>query len=244
MKSFCIIIFTIIFCHHANAQLNNEVKYIWQNEFSKINASVQIYKNSSKPTKGSIYFITNVDTIFNSHSDSIFKQFISSSSLQYDVIKISFYDLYDSSKLTLFANELINNILPDINKRYKNVIKKNAILSGVNGYALVALQAAIQYSNTIEKTAVFFNEYLPNKEVCKQLAAASKLMKGKLFMYVNVKEDENLVADELAESLALYSTIILYKYDDENGLASKYIFTEAYNWLMADGNNYILKSED
>ena len=156
MKSFCIIIFTI-FCHHANAQLNNEVKYIWQNEFSKINASVQIYKNSSKPTKGSIYFITNVDTIFNSHSDSIFKQFISSSSLQYDVIKISFYDLYDSSKLTLFANELINNILPDINKRYKNVIKKNAILSGVNGYALVALQAAIQYSNTIEKTAVFFS---------------------------------------------------------------------------------------
>lgn len=244
MKRLCFIICTIIICYQAKAQLPNDVKYIWQNDSSKINASVQIYKNIKKESKGVIYFITHVDTIYNSNPDSLFKQFISSSTIQYDVIRISFYESFDSSKLTLFSKELMEHILPDISKRYKNIIWKNPILSGINDYALVALQAAIQYPSTIEKTAIFFNEYIPNKEVSVKLGSSTKLMKGKLFMYVNVSENENLVADKLAENIALHSSLLLYKYDDENAKAANYIFTEAYNWLLADGNNYILRTED
>ena len=244
MKLFCIIISTLLFCYNANAQLNNGVKYIWQNEVTKINASVEIYETSIKKSKGSIYFITNVDTSFNSYSDSLFNQFVASATFQYNVVKISFYNLYDSSKMALFSNELMNYILPDVSKKYKFINKADAVISGVNDYAIVALHAAINYSDKINKTAIFFNEYQPSVLLCAELETSSKLIKGKLFMYVNSEEENGLMTDSLAENLALNSAILLYKFDDVNGAATKNIFTEAYNWLMADGNNYVLKMDN
>ncbi len=244
MKLIGVIILAIIFCQHTNAQYTNASKYIWQNDLTKIKASVQIYETNYKKNNATIYFITNVDTTFNSYSDSLFTQFTASSILQYNVVKISFYDLYDTSKISLFSNEVINFILPDIIKKYKTIDKASTIISGVNDYAFIALYAATHYSDKINKTAIFFNEYMPNVMICNELAASSKLLKGKVFMYVNGEREDDFIINKLADNLALYSSIILYKYDDENSIASKYIFTEAYNWLMADGNNYVLKTED
>ncbi|MCY7292262.1 MAG: hypothetical protein LH615_08780 [Ferruginibacter sp.] len=244
MKLFCVIISAILFCDHLNAQLTSAVKYIWQNDSTKINASIEIYDTDNKKSRGSIYFITNVDTTFNSHPDNFFKQFIASSTLQYTFIKISFYPSFDSSKMSVFSKELMDFILPDVSKKYKLFSKGDAVISGINDYALVALHAAIHYSDKINKTAVFFNDYVPNVFLCNQLETSSRLIKGKLFMYVNGEEENSFITNTLAEKLAIYSPIVLYKYDDVNALASKYIFTEAYNWLMADGNNYVLKTED
>ncbi len=244
MKLLGVIILSILICQNTNAQLTTALKYIWQNDVTNINASVQIYETDNKKNKGSIYFVTNVDTTFNSYPDSLFKQFIASSTLQYTVVKISFYNLYDSSKISLFSKELMTFILPDINKKYRIIDKGSSIISGVNDYALIALYAATHYAEQINKTAIFFNEYIPNVLLCNELESSSKLLKGKLFMYVNSDGDNDLITNKLAENIALQSSIILYKYDDTNALASKYIFTEAYNWLMADGNNYVLKTED
>ncbi len=234
----------MLFCVIVNAQTINVVKYIWQNETTNTNASVEIYDTDRKKNKGCIYFITQVDTAFQSRQDSLFNQFIVSSSVQYAVVKISFYNKYDSSKLSLFSKELVDFILPDIAKKYKAIPKSNAILSGINEYALVALYAAIHNSNKINKTALFFNEYQPDYSLCEALESSAKKIEGKLFMYVNTKEEDDLMTDSLAENLALNSSVLLYKYDDVNAAASKNIFMEAYNWLMADGNNYILKIDN
>ena len=244
MKLIGIMILALLICENAHAQFNGGVKYIWQNDVTKINASVEIYSADIEKSKGCIYFITNVDTSFNSKPDSIFKQFIASSTVQCTIVKISFYNLYDSSKISQLSSELINFILPDVAKKYKNIAKATPILIGVNDYALVALHAAIFHSDKITNTALFFNEYQPNMVVCAALKSSSKLIKGKLFMYVNSEEENGLVTDSLAESLALNSSIVLYKYDDVNARVSKTIFTEAYNWLLADGNNYVLKTDD
>ena len=234
----------MLFCNNVNAQLANAVKYIWQNDSTKINASVEIFENDSKKSNGCIYFISNVDTTFNGYPDSLFKQFVASSTLQYNVVKISFYSLFDTSKMSVYSKELMSFILPDVMKKYKSLCKTDAVISGINDYALVALHAAIHYSDKINKTAVFFIDYLPNEFLCKELELSFKLIKGKLFMYVNGNEENSFSTDTLAENLALHSSIVLYKYDDDNAIATKYIFTEAYKWLMADGNNYILKTED
>ena len=244
MKLLCVTILLLLHCVSVNAQTINAVKYIWQNETAKTNASVEIYDTDSKKSKGCIYFITNVDTAYTSRQDSLFNQFIASSNSQYAVVKISFYDLYDSSKLSLYSTELVENILPDVGKKYKTISKSNTILSGVNEYAVLALYAAIHNSNKINKTALFFNEYQPDKLLCEVLESSAKKIEGKLFMYVNTKEENNFITDSLAENLALNSSLLLYKYDDADAGASKNIFLEAYNWLMADGTNYILKIDN
>jgi hypothetical protein len=244
VKLFFAKILTIIFFVNADAQVIGTVKYIWQNEATKINASVEVYNTEHKKNKGCIYFITNVDTAFNSKSDSLFKQFIISSTLQYNVVKVSFYNVYDSSKLSFFSKELMDFILPDISKKYKFLDDADVVISGINNYALVALHTAINYSDKINKTALFFNDYQPDVMLCATLESSSKLIKGKLFMYVNTQDEEGLSTDSLAEKLALNSSILLYKYDDVNAHASQLIFTEAYNWLMADGNNYVLKTDN
>lgn len=234
----------MLFCVSVNAQTINVVKYIWQNETTNTNASVEIYDTDRKKNKGCIFFITQVDTAFQSRQDSLFNQFIVTSTVQYAVVKISFYNLYDSSKLSLFSKELVDYILPDVAKKYKSIPKSNAILSGINEYALVALNTAIESSNKINKTALFFNEYQPNILLCEALESSAKKIEGKLFMYVNTKEGNGLITDSLAENVALNSSVLLYKYDDVDAAASKSIFMEAYNWLMADGNNYILKIDN
>ena len=243
MKFLFAIIPFILFCENANAQFADTIKYVWQNETTKINASIEIYNAENTKSKGCIYFITHSDTSFKSISDSLFNKFIASSS-QLNIVKISFYNLYDTNKLSLFSTELINFILPDLAKKYKQLSNSTLILAGINDYALVALHAAMYNSEKINSTALFFNEYKPETAFSKELKSSPKQLKGKLFMYVNGGEENSLLTDSLAENLALNSSIILYKYDDENVQASKNIFTEAYNWLIADGNNYVLKTDD
>lgn len=244
MKLLGLIISSLLFSLKIDAQILNAEKYIWQNETTKTTASVEIYDSDSKKSKGCIYFITNVDTAYNSRQDSLFKQFIVPSTGQYAVVKISFYNKYDSSKLSKFSTELVTYILPDVAKKYKTITKATAILSGVNEYAVVALYAAIHNSKIIDKTAIFFNEYQPDVSLCATQESSAKKIEGKLFMYVNTKDENVSITDSLAENLALNSSVLLYKYDDVSAAASKNIFKEAYNWLMADGNNYILKTDD
>ena len=244
MKLFSVIILSILFNEEIQAQVLNAEKYIWQSETTKTSASIEIFDNDYKKSKGYIYFISTVDTAYNSYADSLFTYILNSSANKSTLIKISFYPTLDSSKMSVLSEELMKFIIPDLTKKFSLFTKANAVLVGINDYGLVALHTATYYSDKINKTAVFFNNYLPDEFLCNQICLTASLIKGKLFMYVNGNDEIKVLTDKFAEKLALNSSILLYKYDEENADTSISIFTEAYNWLVADGNNYIITTED
>ena len=232
-----------MFCKTTQAQNSQFEKYIWQNENKKINASIEIYGSESIKSKSCLYLITGVDTTLNAQSKDITSKFVEGSAPDYKMVKITFYAPCDSTTNLLFSRELENFILPDVQKRY-NIDSSNIIFAGVNDYACVALHTSLQKRNKSNKTILFFNNYQPDDFVCQALENATRGLTGKIFMYVNSDEQSVSATNSLAESMALNSSVLLYKYDEGNTGVTTNILREACNWLLADGSNYILKKED
>lgn len=225
---------------------DSSLKYIWVNETSTVSAVIEIYGLQKSKSASIIYFLKNVDTVYNSYTDSLFQTFTNSSFLNCPVIKISFinYDSVSDKKIKLYSDAFIKLILPDIQKKYQQLKSNNVIVSGVNDFALVALFGATINSFKISKTALFFNDDVDFSKSTLLNLEAFKNLKGKLFIYVNHQNYDDVFTDSLASNIALASPAVLYKYDNYANLLPFNIFIEAYKWLMAEGNNYIIENTD
>ena len=226
---------------------DSSIKYIWKNETMHIDAVVEISNLQKNKSASSIYFLKNVDTVYNSATDSLFQTFTNSSFLNCPVIKISFYNSDDSipdKKIKLYSDAFIKFILPDLQKKYRQLNSNNIIVSGINDFSLVALFIATNNPYKINKTALFFNDDGDFSKFNMFNLEGLKHLKGKLFMYVNHQNYNDVFTDSLAANLALASSTVLYKYDHYGNLLPFNIFIEAYKWLMTDGNNYIIENTD
>ena len=249
MKNLVIIIISVFSCFKTVAQqTDNSIKYIWKNDTTNITAAVEIH-GLQKYNKSSfcIFYLNSVDTAFKSFSDSLFNSFVNISNLNCPLIKISFYNdvaPVTGKKATSFADEFSYSILGDIQKKYPQLKTNMSIVSGLNFFAIVALVISSNNPLKINKTALFFNE---NTHIDLSgiigLAEAKKL-KGKIYLYVNHQKTSESFVDTLANFLALNSSAVLYKLDHYVSIDTLADFEEAYYWLMAEGNNYIIKNED
>ena len=249
MKIFLSIIITVFSYFTSVAQqTDNFIKYIWKNDATNITAAVEIYGIQKYDKSSScIFYLNNVDTTFKTYSDSLFQAFVNISALNCPLIKISFYNAVvpvTGVNVALFAEEFSQFILGDIKKKYPHIKTNKPTVSGLNFFAIVALNVAINKSLNINKTALFFNENgAIDLSGIVSLAEAKKL-KGKLYLYVNHQKTGESFTDALANNLALNSTAVLYKLDHYDSLDTIKVFEEAYYWLMAEGNNYIISNED
>ena len=248
MKQFFIaILTTITFCNVAAQSVDSTAKYIWKNETTTISAAVEIYGLQASNKSFCIFYINNVDTVYNSISDSLFNEFVNISTLQCPVIKVSFYNLLDTvptQKIKLYAEELSKYVMSDVQKKYPQIRTSNSIISGVDYFAVVALFAAINNPVKINKTALFFNDEENASLLSFVNNADAKKLKGKVYVYVNHQNIEDDLVDSLTTSIGLNSSIVLYRFDHLGEQVSPTLFEEAYNWLLADGNNYIIRSQD
>ncbi len=244
MKFFFSTILTVIISVTADAQsVDSTAKYIWKNEATNISAVVEIYGAQFRNKYQCLFYLNSVDTVYNNISDSLFKAFVNLSAASYPIIKISFYNTPDSlpaKKLKSYAEEFSTFIIGDIKKRYPLIRTQNPIVYGVNYFALVALSAAINNAQKINKGALFFNEDAAILENISSVETGK--LKGKFFLYVNHQNKENFFEDAFTSALALNSSVVLYKFDQFDNLGSSNIFDEAFKWLLADGNNFIIQN--
>ncbi len=241
------ILYISIFFNATAQPSDSAVKYIWKNEATNVSASIEIYGIQQPNKPYCLFYFNNVDTVYNNISDSLFNEFVNISTLKCPVIKISFYNLTDTlpvQKIKLYREEFLKFILADVQKRYTQIRTNNLIISGVNYFAMVALSIAINDPLNINKTALFFNEEENAVPLNTVTAADAKRLKGKLYFYVNHQNKDDKFVDSLTTNLALNSTIVLYRFDHLGDLVSSSIFEEAYKWLLADGNNYIIQNDD
>ena len=244
MKIFLSTILAIIFFSADAQSVDSSAKYIWKNEATKISAVVEIYGAQFHNKSQCLFYLNSVDTVYNNISDSLFKAFVNLAAASCPVIRISFYNKPDSlpaKKLKAYAEEFSIFIVSDIQKKYPQIRLQNLIVYGVNYFALVALSAAINNPQKINKEALFFNEDAALLENISSVETSK--LKGKFFLYVNHQNKENFFEDPFTSALALNSSVVLYKFDQFNNLGSANIFEEAFKWLLADGNNFIIQND-
>ena len=224
---------------------DSTIKYIWKNETTHIIAAIEMYGLQKNKSACSMYFLKNVDTAYNSATDSLLRNFTNISFLNCPVIIINFYNYDDSvsdNNIKLYSNTFTKFILPEIEKKYPALSASNIIVSGINDLALVALLSTINNPFKIKKTALFFNDKVNFSAMTPRNLETSKNLKGKLFIYVNHQNYTVAFKDSFIANLALESSAVFYKYDHYDNPLPHNLFMEAYKWLMADGNNYIIKN--
>jgi hypothetical protein len=245
VKLICSTIFIFCCSHFLLAQsIKNTIEYTWQSNDGKTAAQISIKPAQENASNKTIfYFIVMQDSInknlVDTSSNNIFKALPPSCtailiavSQKLDSIEVR--DFFALSKL------LITEVLPFVHQKYGAAKNANTILAGLDAGAEIALISALSFPDKFNKTAFFFNDYLSGFAYINKFESPLGI-KGKLFMYVNHKGGKLDTSDGLVYVLALKSSIMLYKIDAyEEDVIS---FEDGYKWLMADGNNYIIKTE-
>ena len=248
MKSFLCIILIVINIRSLSAQTaENSIKYIWKNNENNLTAAVEIFGMQNKKGAIPVFFLNKVDTAFNSSTDSLFNAFKNDISSICPVVRISFYYFDDSvsaKKIKIYSDAFTKSILPDIHKKYTQLSTDNIMVAGLNSLCLVALFSAANNSHKLNKTALLFNSEDEFSAMAILYSEASKNLKGKLYMYVNRHNYVDGFINSFAASVSLASSAVIYKYDHYDKPLPENFFTEAYKWLMADGNNYVITNGD
>jgi hypothetical protein len=246
VKLLCLTIFIFCCSHFLLAQNGtNATEYIWESNDGKTTAQISIkpaLENASSKTI--FYFIAMQDSVNGNLVDSNYDCIAKSLPTSCMAIKISLSQKLDSQDIRdLFSLSklVVNEVLLFIDK--KEVLSKASsfIIAGVDAGAEIALISALSYPNKFNKTALFFNKEIAEFAYSDQFDVLAPNIKGKLFIYVKHAGEELNITDEMANRLALKSSIMLYKIDMyEEDIIS---FEDGYKWLMADGNNFIIKTE-
>jgi hypothetical protein len=243
VKLICSTIF--IFCcgHFLLAQ--NVTEYKWESNDGKTVAQISIkpaVENASNKTI--LYFITMQDSASENLIDTSCNSIFNALPASCTPIKIALYQKLDSQEIYDFiglSKLLIKEILPFVHKKSTWLKEANVIMAGVDLGAEVALISALSFPDKFNKTALFFNNTFAIFSYRGEFDKLAPSIKGKLFMYVKHANEELNITDEMANSLALKSSIMLYKIDVDAEYDIS--FEDGYKWLMADGNNYIIETE-
>jgi hypothetical protein len=243
VKLVCLTILILCSSHFLLAQ--NARQYTWESNDGKTVAQISIkpvVENASNKTI--LYFITVQDSINENLLDSSYNSIVSALPTSCTAIKISLSQKLDSQDIRDFfalSTLVVNEVFPFIQKKYDFPKAAKSIISGVDAGAEIALISALSFPEKLNMTALFFNKSFAEFAYSNQFDVLAPNIKGKLFMYVKHAEDELNIMDEMANRLALKSSIMLYKIDTyEEDIIS---FEDGYKWLMADGNNFIIKTE-
>jgi hypothetical protein len=242
VKLICATICSFLFVGIVYAQdTTKTIKYIVKKD--AVNIYIEIIP-AIGDKKQTIYFLAIENDSSKNTLDTCFQKLVKNIAINTSIVKIIFNNSPSAEVediITPYANIIGREIISDVEKKYPFLLSHNIILAGINEGAFVAIGIASLLPEKVSKTAAFFIDYNPSITTRNDCAAFIHKAKGKLFIRTHYKdvllENLNLFVD----SLALKSSMMLYKIDayEDDGIS----FGDGYNWLMADGNNYIIKTE-
>lgn len=247
MKCISTIILILVTAQISFAQNFTKKNVAWYSVDSAFFADIEFYHfNTAVKPKGSLIYLTEAVTkkeIF----DSSFQLFINQQKGLANVIKVTinptlFEGVTPSNDST--GEVLLSGILKDVEANEPEIKLKNTILIGTNKYAGLLLNHYIQLNKNYERVALLFDNFLIDFAKYNKLIGEQKNLNGKLFWYVKSEKNDPDKAVELMNAIGLKSNGVIYKLEDVKENNSFNIFKEAINWLLVEGNNYIIKTDD
>lgn len=148
-----------------------------------------------------------------------------------------------------YVRFLIQTLKPFIDKHYRTIpSKENTTIAGASMGGVIAYYAALKYPEVFGKAGVFSPAFWTAPALAGFTdSLSSGTISSKFFFYMGGNEGESnvLLMDEMAERLAAHSSTMIYTITDAEGKHNETAwhkwFAEFYNFMMADGFNYITK---
>jgi hypothetical protein len=255
---FTALIFFLAF--KSEAQISKHLfvqNFEWKNAKDKVFATINIFSSQKLEiiTKKIpvVYFLEmeNDSAKSNSILNNVSAQF-KDSILPFLLVRISFKtdsfylaDSLKSNNVEIMSVATFSEIEPEIISAFHKIIdKKNVFVTGINDGALAALYAARIYKNEIKSAGLFFDNYIFSQNNISRLNLFDPTNKyNKLFFYSygNIAQQNSM--ESFTDSLGLLSNIMMYKVDENEEVKPVNIFNEFYQWITANGNNYIIKTD-
>lgn len=143
---------------------------------------------------------------------------------------------------------LVQTLKPFIDDKYRTLAaKENTIIAGSSMGGLISYYAILQYPGVFGKAGVFSPAFWTASYIKVVTNSLASQMNGKFFFYMGEMEGGTYIKDmeEVREILGEKSAAMIYSVIDpessHNEKAWRKWFSEFYNWIMADGFNYVIK---
>lgn len=147
-----------------------------------------------------------------------------------------------------YVHFLTETLKPFIDAHYRTIpAKENTTIAGASMGGVIAYYAALQYPEVFGKAGIFSPAFWTAPALAGFTDSLSNNISSKFFFYIGGNEGEDNVAlmDDMADRLAMHSAAMIYSVTDASGSHNEAAwhkwFTEFYNFMMADGFNYITK---
>jgi metallo-beta-lactamase class B len=147
-----------------------------------------------------------------------------------------------------YVHFLTKTLKPFIDAHYRTMpSKENTTIAGSSMGGVIAYYAALKYPEVFGKAGIFSPAFWTAPALAGFTDSLSNKISSKFFFYMGGNEGESNVSlmDEMADRLAAHSSAMIYSITDtfgrHNETAWHKWFTEFYNFMMADGFNYITK---
>ena len=149
-----------------------------------------------------------------------------------------------------YLDFISQTLKPFIDKQYRTLSsKENTIIAGSSMGGLISYYAMIKQPQVFGKAGIFSPSFSIAPQIKLLTDSLAAKISGKFFFYMGAKEgDENINnMTGIEQMLGERSAAMIYSVIDEDGMhneaAWRKWFPEFYNWIMAEGFNYVIKTE-
>ncbi|HNU88130.1 MAG TPA: alpha/beta hydrolase-fold protein [Ferruginibacter sp.] len=150
-----------------------------------------------------------------------------------------------------YVDFLTQTLKPYIDKNYRTLSsRENTLIAGSSMGGLISYYAMLKRPDVFGRGGIFSPAFWTAAAIKPLTDSLGAKMTGKFFFYMGGREGGTYIQDmlDVQESLGERSSSMIYSLIDpvsgHNEQAWRKWFAEFYNWIMADGFNYVVKTKE
>lgn len=162
-----------------------------------------------------------------------------------------YFERFGAGEGDAYVEFLASTLKPFIDFSYRTIpSKENTIIAGSSMGGLISYYAFLKFPLVFGKAGVFSPAFWTADSIHHMTDSLGSKTSGMVFFYMGGLEGETYMADMLkvSDKLGTVSKAYVYTATDAEGrhneAAWRKWFPEFYQWIVSDGNNYILKPSD
>lgn len=162
-----------------------------------------------------------------------------------------YFERFGEGEGDAYIDFLALTLKPYIDGHYRTLRnKENTLVAGSSMGGLISYYAMLRKPDVFGRAGVFSPAFWTAAAIKPLTDSLASRMNGKFFFYMGGKEGRSYIQDmvDVQESLGAGSSAMIYSLIDpqsgHNEQAWRKWFAEFYNWIMADGFNYVVRTKE
>jgi predicted alpha/beta superfamily hydrolase len=163
----------------------------------------------------------------------------------------SYFEKAGEGEGDAYVNFMVQTLKPFIDSSYRTLPgRENTLVAGSSMGGLISYYAILTHPDVFGKAGIFSPAFWTAKDISKMTDSLGSKIKGMLFFYMGGLEGDKYLSDmqETCDKMGRISSSFIYTAIDSQGThnerAWRKWFAEFYEWIISDGNNYLIKTSD